>query len=85
MMGQSAPSASLDIIQKLGEVIDKLYGCAVIQRDLDRLEKWADRNLMKYSKGKNKVLHLCRNNPMHQYRLQTGWKTALLKRTWRSW
>ncbi|KFW62823.1 hypothetical protein AS28_14796, partial [Pygoscelis adeliae] len=35
-------------------------------RVLNRLEKWADRNLMKFNKEKCKVLHQGRNNPMHQ-------------------
>lgn len=33
--------------------------------DLDRLEKWASRNLTKFDKGTYKVLHLLRNNPVH--------------------
>jgi len=44
-------------------------GCAAILQELDRLESWAERNLMKFNKGKCKVLHLGRNTPMHQYRL----------------
>lgn len=43
----------------------KLIGAA-IQRDLDRMEKWAGKNFMKFSQGKCKVLHLGRNSPMHQ-------------------
>ncbi|PKU42592.1 rna-directed dna polymerase from mobile element jockey-like [Limosa lapponica baueri] len=55
---------------KLGGVADRPEGCAAIQRDLDVLDKWADRSLMKFSKGKCKVLHLGRNNTMHQYMLR---------------
>jgi len=53
----------------LGGVADALEGRAAIQRDIHRQEKWADRNLMKFSKEKCKVLQLGRNNSRHQYML----------------
>ena len=49
-------------------MVDTPEGWAAIW--LDRLESWAESNLMKFNEGKCKVLHLDRNNPMHQYRLR---------------
>ncbi|PKU40496.1 rna-directed dna polymerase from mobile element jockey-like [Limosa lapponica baueri] len=54
---------------KLGGVADTPEGCATIQRDLDRLGSWPERNLMKFNTGKCRVMHLGRNNPKNQYRL----------------
>ncbi|PKU48834.1 rna-directed dna polymerase from mobile element jockey-like [Limosa lapponica baueri] len=54
---------------KLRGVADTAEGCAAIQQDLDRLESWAETNLMKFNNGKRRVLHLGRNNPMQQYML----------------
>ncbi|PKU39972.1 rna-directed dna polymerase from mobile element jockey- hypothetical protein [Limosa lapponica baueri] len=54
---------------KLGGVANTADGRAAIQRECNRLEKWDDRNLMKFNKEKRKVLHLGRKNPMHQYML----------------
>ena len=53
---------------KLGGVADIPEGYVVIL-DLDRLKSRVERNLMRFNKSKCRVLHLRRNNYMHQYRL----------------
>ncbi|PKU29215.1 rna-directed dna polymerase from mobile element jockey-like [Limosa lapponica baueri] len=70
--GAECTLSKFDDDTELGGVADKSEGCAAIQKDLDRLEKWADRNLMKFNKGKCQVLHLGRNNPIHQHMLQAA-------------
>jgi len=51
---------------KLGRVADMPEGHAAIPRDINRLEKWADRNLMNFNQEQCKVLHVEKNNPRHQ-------------------
>ena len=64
--------------RKLGGVADTPEGCAAIQRDLNGLKSWAERKQIRFNKSKCKVLHLGRNNHMHEYRLGvTCWRGGL--------
>ena len=58
---------------KLSGAVDMLEGRDAIQRDLDRLERWARVILMEFNKARCKALHLGQGDLKHRYRLGGEW------------
>jgi len=58
---------------KVCGAVDTLEGRDAIQRDPDKLERWASANLVKSNKAKCNTLHMSWGNPKQKYRLGGEW------------
>lgn len=77
------PYASDQLLKSVfRQTADTPKGKAAIQRDLGRLEEWANTNLLKFNKDKCSVLALGSKTVLEHHRLGIDW---LPRRPWMCW
>ena len=60
--GTECPLSKLSDGAKCGGVVEAAAGCGTIERDVERLEMGAERNVLELKRGKGQVLGLGRNS-----------------------
>ena len=71
---------------ELGDCVASTEGGEALQSAVEKREKWASTNHMKYNKNKCLILHLQRGSPGHTHCLGDGTlESSPTERGWGSW